>query len=154
MADFLINNPNASERAHIHKGSEIVRGVIVVVHDEESIDSIISEVNNLGGILHNKLRGIVNGFTACLTNSAIKKLILSSKVNYIEDNHIFQKQSATFRTINYPRTYNLSSTDDGSSASLSLGFTLDWFGTQYTNIYVNTMEVWFLMMAREILQNI
>ena len=138
MADFLINNPNASERAQIHKGSEIVRGVIVVVNDEESIDSIISEVNNLGGILHNKLRGIVNGFTAYLTNSAIKKLILSSKVNYIEDNHIFQKQSATFRTINYPRTYNLSSTDDGSSASLSLGFTLDWFGTQYTNIYVNT----------------
>jgi len=138
VADFLVNNPNASERAQIHKGSEIVRGVIVVVNDEESIDSIISEVNNLGGILHNKLRGIVNGFTAYLTNSAIKKLILSSKVNYIEDNHIFQKQSATFRTINYPRTYNLSSTDDGSSASLSLGFTLDWFGTQYTNIYVNT----------------
>ena len=138
MADFLVNNPNASERAQIHKGSEIVRGVIVVVNDEESIDSIISEVNNLGGILHNKLRGIVNGFTAYLTNSAIKKLILSSKVNYIEDNHIFQKQSATFRTINRPRTYNLSSTDDGSSASLSLGFTVDWFGTQYTNIYVNT----------------
>ena len=138
MADFLVNNPNASERAQIHKGSEIVRGVIVVVNDEESIDSIISEVNNLGGILHNKLRGIVNGFTAYLTNSAIKKLILSSKVNYIEDNHIFQKQSATFRTINDPRTYNLSSTDDGSSPSLSLGFTLDWFGTQYTNIYVNT----------------
>ena len=138
MADFLINNLNASERAQIHKGSEIVRGVIVVVNDEESIDSIISEVNNLGGILHNKLRGIVNGFTAYLTNSAIKKLILSSKVNYIEDNHIFQKQSATFRTINRPRTYNLSSTDDGSSPSLSLGFTLDWFGTQYTNIYVNS----------------
>ena len=138
MADFLVNNPNASERAQIHKGSEIVRGVIVVVHDEESIDSIISEVNNLGGILHNKLRGIVNGFTAYLTNSAIKKLILSPEVNYIEDNHIFQKQSATFRTINSPRTYNLSSTDDGSSPSLSLGFTLDWFGTQYTNIYVNT----------------
>ena len=138
MADFLINNPNASERAQIHKGSEIVRGVIVVVHDEESIDSIISEVNNLGGILHNKLRGIVNGFTAYLTNSAIKKLILSPEVNYIEDNHIFQKQSATFRTINNPRTYNLSSTDDGSSANLSLGFTLDWFGTQYTNIYVNS----------------
>ena len=138
MADFLVNNPNASERAQIHKGSEIVRGVIVVVNDEESIDSIISEVNNLGGILHNKLRGIVNGFTAYLTNPVIKKLILSSKVDYIEDNHIFQKQSATFRTINRPRTYNLSSTDDGSSASLSLGFTVDWFGTQYTNIYVNT----------------
>ena len=138
MPDFLIKNPNASERAQIHKGSEIVRGVIVVVNDEESIDSIISEVINLGGILHNKLRGIVNGFTAYLTNSAIKKLILSPEVNYIEDNHIFQKQSATFRTINSPRTYNLSSTDDGSSPSLSLGFTLDWFGTQYTNIYVNS----------------
>ncbi|MCH1448499.1 MAG: S8 family peptidase, partial [Candidatus Nanopelagicales bacterium] len=31
-----------------------------------------------------------------------------------------------------------SSCDDCSSPSSSLGFTLDWFGTQYTNIFVNT----------------
>ena len=84
------------------------------------------------------MRGAVDGFTAALTPLDVNELRSDPNVRYIEPDALIELDSATFRTVTKTTTSNLSSCDDCSSPSLSLGFTLDWFGTQYTNIFVNT----------------
>jgi len=111
---------------------------IVVVRNEAYIDSIKSKAEDLGGESDKELRGAVDGFTAALTPLDVNELRADPNVRYIEPDALIELDSATFRTVTKTTTNNLSSCDDCSSPSLSLGFTLDWFGTQYTNIFLNT----------------
>ena len=111
---------------------------IVVVRNEAYIDSIKSKAEDLGGESDKELRGAVDGFTAALTPLDVNELRADPNVRYIEPDALIELDSATFRTVKKTTTNNLSSCDDCSSPSLSLGFTLDWFGTQYTNIFINT----------------
>ena len=111
---------------------------IVVVRNAAYIDSIKSKAEDLGGESDKELRGAVDGFTAALTPLDVNELRADPNVRYIEPDALIELHSATFRTVTKTTTSNLSSCDDCSSPSLSLGFTLDWFGTQYTNIFVNT----------------
>ncbi len=111
---------------------------IVVVRNEAYIDSIKSKAEDLGGESDKELRGAVDGFTAALTPLDVNELRSDPNVRYIEPDALIELDSATFRTVTKTTTSNLSSCDDCSSPSLPLGFTLDWFGTQYTNIFVNT----------------
>ena len=131
------NNPTAQETI-TNIGGNTEREVIVVVQDEGSIEAIISRANDLGGVIHDELRGIINGFTASMTDSAINILRGYSEVNYIEVNSGVQKQSATFRDVTKITTSSLSSIDDGNSPSLELPFPLVWFGTLYRYIVVNS----------------
>ena len=111
---------------------------IVVVRNEAYIDSIKSKAEDLGGESDKELRGAVDGFTAALTPLDVNELRADPNVRYIEPDALIELDSATFRTVTKTTTSNLSSCDDCSSPSLDLGFTLDWFGTQYTSIFVNT----------------
>jgi subtilisin family serine protease len=108
------------------------------VRNAAYIDSIKSKAEDLGGESDKELRGAVDGFTAALTPLDVNELRSDPNVRYIEPDALIELDSATFRTVTKTTTSNLSSCDDCSSPSLSLGFTLDWFGTQYTNIFVNT----------------
>ena len=111
---------------------------IVVVRNAAYIDSIKSKAEDLGGESDKELRGAVDGFTAALTPLDVNELRADPNVRYIEPDALIELDSATFRTVTKTTTSNLSSCDDCSSPSLDLGFTLDWFGTQYTSIFVNT----------------
>ncbi len=117
--------------------SDDVDDYIVVVRNAAYIDSIKSKAEDLGGESDKELRGAVDGFTAALTPLDVNELRADPNVRYIEPDALIELHSATFRTVTKTTTSNLSSCDDCSSPSLSLGFTLDWFGTQYTNIFVN-----------------
>jgi subtilisin family serine protease len=129
-------SPSASPTTQADDGS--VDDYIVVVRNAAYIDSIKEKAQSIGGQTDKELRGAVDGFTAELTEQDVDELEADPNVRYIEADSIVSLTAATFRTVTKTTTSNLSSCDDCSSPSMSLGFTLDWFGTQYTNIFINT----------------
>ncbi|NDA59970.1 MAG: hypothetical protein EBY56_08660 [Actinobacteria bacterium] len=92
------------------------------MRNEAYIDSIKSKAEDLGGESDKELRGAVDGFTAALTPLDVNELRADPNVRYIEPDALIELDSATFRTVKKTTTNNLSSCDDCSSPSLSLGF--------------------------------
>ncbi len=133
-------NPTASptETTSAQADEGVADDYIVVVRNGAYIDSIKEKAQSIGGQTDKELRGAVDGFTAELSEEEVDQLEADPDVRYIEPDSLIDLYSATFRPVTKTTTSNLSSCDDCSSPSMSLGFTLDWFGTQYTNIFINT----------------
>ncbi len=133
-------NPTASptETTSAQADEGAADDYIVVVRNGAYIDSIKEKAQSIGGQTDKELRGAVDGFTAELSEEEVDQLEADPDVRYIEPDSLIDLYSATFRPVTKTTTSNLSSCDDCSSPSMSLGFTLDWFGTQYTNIFINT----------------
>ena len=121
-------------------GEEPTGDYIVVVQDDAFIDSVKDKAELLGGQPDKELRGAVDGFTATLTDESVEALESDPQVKYVERDRMVSVHSRSFRPITSRSVVgNLSSCDDCSSSSVDMGaMTVDWFGTRYENIYVNS----------------
>lgn len=110
---------------------------IVVVRNGAYTQSAKDLVVELGGTPEKTLTGMVDGFTADLTDSQVAELEDNYAIEYIEDDAIISL-NAGFRSVTKTTTSSLTGYDDASSGLQSLGFTANWFDTEYTGIYINT----------------
>ena len=133
-------SPTATPSTSTSGDEGAVDDYIVVVRNGAYIDSIKDKAEQLGGESDKELRGAVDGFTASLSESGVEALEADPNVRYVELDKPVSIDSGSFRTINSRLTLGgLSSCDDCSSSSIDMGaMTVDWFGTQYERIYINS----------------
>jgi hypothetical protein len=108
-----------------------------VVKNGAYTQSAIEMAQEMGARPDKVLVGMVDGFTATLTDAEVRRLEGSTAVDYIEDDKVVSI-NAPFRTVTKTSTTSMNGFDDASSAPQNLGFTINWFGVNYDRIIINS----------------
>ena len=109
---------------------------IVVVRNGAYIDSVKNKAEEIGGRSDKELRGAVDGFTAKLTEEDVEELEKDPNVKYVEKDEIVRIAGAVSGFVDCDAN-TLGRVDDSGAGPVSLGFNVDWFGTEYSSIYIN-----------------
>lgn len=127
-------SPSASQAATGTEGT--VGDYIVVVRNGAYIDSIKDKAERLGGQTGKELRGAVDGFSAQLTQEDANTLQADVNVEYVEPDAVVRIDGAVSGYVDCDAGA-MGNQDDGSLGPIDLGFSVNWFGTSYSSIYIN-----------------
>jgi len=114
----------------------------IVVADPGSLSLARSSVTNAGGDIIATYDKALTGMTADLTAAEAAALAQAPGIDYLEKDQEFSigtnDTDPAIITDAGCTANTLARGDDVSSAAVPLGFTVNWFGTAYTGIYVNS----------------
>jgi subtilisin family serine protease len=100
------------------------------------IESIKDKAEELGGQPGKELRGAVDGFSARLTEEDVTVLEADPNVEYVEPDEVVRIDGAVSGYVDCNAS-SMSASDDGSIGPVDVGFSVNWFGTSYSSIYIN-----------------
>jgi hypothetical protein len=109
----------------------------VVAKNGAYTQSAIDLAQEMGARPDKVLTGMVDGFTAKLTDAQVVELERSVAVDYIEDDTVVSINAA-FRSVTKTSTTSMNGFDDVSSVPQNLGFTINYFGVDYDQIIINS----------------
>ena len=109
---------------------------IVVVDNSSFTASAKERAYQLGGEVTSEFSGVLDGFSADLTPQEAAALSVSEGVDYLERDQVLGITGAVASPLGCT-TNSLGNIDDGGTGSVSLGFTINWFGTSYNSILIN-----------------
>lgn len=109
---------------------------IVVVDNGAYLASVKERAYLLGGQVTTEFDGVIDGFAAELTPQQAATLSVTDGVDYLERDQVMSIDGAVISPSGCTTT-SLGAIDDGSTGSVPLGFSVNWFGTSYDSIIVN-----------------
>jgi hypothetical protein len=99
--------------------------------------AVAASITALGGTVTDTFDKAINGFAADLTPEDAAALEKLSGVSRVEADQVVSINAGAVFSDSGCTTTSMGRLDDGSSPSLPLGFSTNWFGTSYDSIYVN-----------------
>ena len=142
-------SPGASEPAAEGVGSEPTESTddavdragatprIVVVRDGDAVSQVADAVTELGAEVERELVGVVDAVAAALTDEEAADLEKRADVRYIERDLTVSIATSPIRSDAGCSTTTMARMDDASSPPVNIGFTVNWFGTTYTQLMVD-----------------
>jgi subtilisin family serine protease len=112
---------------------------IVVTEDRAATVDLKARALRLGATIDKTLVGTVDGFAGEMTADQAALLEGLPGVEYVEPDAIISIDApgSAVRTYAGCTTTSLGRVDDTSSGSVAIGFPVNWFGTEYSALYVN-----------------
>ncbi|MCF8551781.1 MAG: hypothetical protein K9G05_06875, partial [Candidatus Nanopelagicales bacterium] len=110
---------------------------IVVAESGTSAQEIKARAVALGVPVETLLEGVIEGLAVDLTPEQRAELSVEPGVDYIERDAPVSVFSSAIRTDAGCTTTSMGNIDDASSGSVSLGFSVNWYGTAYDSIIIN-----------------
>ena len=109
---------------------------LVIVDNGAYTASVKQRAYELGVAVTSEFNGVIDGFAAELTPQQAAELSVAAGVDYLERDKVVTIGSAVV-TPTGCLTNSLGNIDDGGTGSVSLGFSVNWFGTSYNSVLIN-----------------
>ena len=110
---------------------------IIRISGEQYREPVAQRIDELGGEVFETFTETVDGFAARMTTKAAFLLAETDGIEAIEDNLELTLQASAIRNDSFCSDNSLGKTDDGGTFGLDLGFTVNWFGVNYSEILIN-----------------
>lgn len=102
-----------------------------------SESAVAARIESLGGTVTDTFDKAINGFAAAMTPEDAAALEKLAGVSRVEADQVVSINSGAVFSDSGCTTNSMGRIDDGSSPSVALGFSANWYGTSYSSIYVN-----------------